>query len=245
MSMNRALVLLTKAPIPGFVKTRLVPPLTPKEAAELSRRFLLDLVEMAAELPGVDLFLAYTPDDALDLIPGAARAAAAGCIPQGPGDVGRKVQRVFQTLLDAGRDSVVLISSDIPTVPSEYVAAGFDRLNNHAAALGPCVDGGYYLLGFTRVIPGVFSGIDWSSNRVSLQTREQLQRARVELRCVPPWYDVDTPEDLELLVAQLSILRSSRRGRLPQHTLRYLIEIGLCPAAGQFDAPAPAGSPRR
>jgi glycosyltransferase A (GT-A) superfamily protein (DUF2064 family) len=99
-------------------------------------------------------------------------------------------------------ERVVLIGSDSPDLPAEFIAEAFSSLATHDVVLGPSADGGYYLVGAARRVPPIFEGIAWSTPDVWPQTVALLSGCRW---CqLPRWYDVDTGEDLHKLMARLA-----------------------------------------
>jgi uncharacterized protein len=195
-----ALAVMAKAPIPGTVKSRLVPPLTATQAAELSRALLLDLLDQLQELSGAERYLCFTPDPA-----GVLMRAMAGAkfhlIAQRGSDLGERMAAVFTDLRTRGHRSILLIGSDLPAFPLNYLAQAFEYLAapTARAVLGPSEDGGYYLVGLNQPVPEIFRGMTWSHERVFTQTLARLEALGIPTRQLPRWFDIDTPADLERL----------------------------------------------
>ena len=98
----------------------------------------------------------------------------------------------------------LFVGSDSPTLPTQYVERALDLLESRDVVIGPSVDGGYYLIGFSKYgallsIPTVFEEIAWSTEIVFRQTLGKIQEINAQLGLLPPWYDVDTPAGLQLL----------------------------------------------
>jgi hypothetical protein len=197
---DNALAIMAKAPIPGTVKTRLVPPLTQIQAAELSRVLLLDLLDHVQGLNGTARYLCYAPDQAE-----ASMRAIAGAnfylMPQRGADLGARMAAVFDDLWGRGHRSIVLIGSDLPAFPLDYLAEAFAYLATPPArvVLGPSEDGGYYLVGMNRREPEIFHGMTWSHDRVLAQTLAKLAALNIPTHRLPVWFDIDAPADLERL----------------------------------------------
>ena len=195
--MPNALAIFAKAPVAGQVKTRLCPPLTPEQAADLCRCFLLDTVERMCGLEAVQVFLAITPADSQplfrSLLPFPVRYQ-----PQRGASLGERQMNTLHDLLAAGFSRAVLIGSDIPSLPVAHVQAAFRRLEDPGcdAVFGPSRDGGYYLVGVREVHRPLFENIAWSTPQVLQQTLEQARKHGYRVALVPSWYDVDTPQDL-------------------------------------------------
>lgn len=226
MSAPRALVVMAKAPIPGQVKTRLTPTLNPEQAAKLARCFLLDEVAMAKRIPGCDIVLAYTPPDTLAAFPTEV-VEACTCIPQPAGDLGTRMSGIFNALFAQGYSAVVLIGSDLPTLPAATVRAAFDGLAQTPVAIAPADDGGYCLIGLTAPAPGIFQDIDWGTDCVYTQTTKRLDQLGLEATRLLPCYDVDTPPDLAQLATDINARRDAGDPALPQHTGGFLAGAGL------------------
>jgi rSAM/selenodomain-associated transferase 1 len=201
---DRVLGLFAKWPVPGAVKTRLAAG-DPGWGVRVAHAFLLDTV---GRLAGVEArrVLVFAPAEReaefADLV--AGRFALA---PQAEGDLGRRLAAFVAQELDAGARAVVLVGADSPTLPVGHVEQAFDELERADVVLGPASDGGYYLLGCGPRRPPLFEGIAWGTSRVLTQTVDSLSDPQSRLAVLPPWYDVDTPEDWAMLCGHLAALR--------------------------------------
>jgi hypothetical protein len=223
-----ALGVMTKAPRPGQVKTRLVPPFTPKEAAGLNVCFLRDTANAitaaiargkAARGVGV-----YTPD--------GAEAAYENIlpedfflIPQRGGSFGERLYFAAADLLKCGFSSVCLIDSDSPTVGPEIFVQAVEFLDSpgDCVVLGPSDDGGYYLIGLKEPHREMFERIDWSTDQVFDQTMERVKRIGVGVKLLPMCYDVDDSATLRRLCKELLCENSS--ATVAAETRKFLGEI--------------------
>jgi rSAM/selenodomain-associated transferase 1 len=199
-----------KKPEPGRVKTRLAVEWGPDLAAAIHEAMLFDTLETwdsaAILTPGGRRVLAYAPDDAGPWFDQRVPASFA-LQPQVDGDLGRRMQGFLAGELEDGAHRVVLIGSDTPTLDPTLVISAFLCLEGRDVVLGPATDGGYYLVGVRGQVPPIFEGIDWSSPRVLSQTIDRLEDTGQSLAILPPWYDVDTPDDLRMLAGHLRALR--------------------------------------
>jgi hypothetical protein len=207
---------MAKAPRPGHVKTRLVPPLTHDAALALSTSFLRDITENiqhAARQASIGSYVAYAPEgcEALFdgmLAPGTGLVLADGT-GQFPPDVrgfGRCLLHAAQALFVQGHPSVCLLNSDSPTLPTallrqtaEALAEPGDRI-----VLGPAEDGGYYLIGMKAPHPHLFADVAWSTDAVADQTRERAREIGLGIVELAAWYDVDDVGGLHRLMNDLS-----------------------------------------
>jgi len=210
--MKDALIIMAKAPLPGQVKTRLSPPLTLEEAAELHRCFLLDTLELALRLPGVELHLAYHPPEAEELLPWPDGPDRQSLIPprfqmwpQEGKDLAQRLDHAFRRLLVQGHGRVVAIGADSPTLPLVCLKRAFELLRapHYDLVLGPSEDGGYYLISLKAPCPSLFLGVPMGSDRVLSETLRRARQAGLRVTFLPTWYDVDRPQELDRLRAEL------------------------------------------
>jgi rSAM/selenodomain-associated transferase 1 len=144
-------------------------------------------------------------------------------VPQSPGDLGQRMAAFFQSQLDAGSSATVLIGTDSPTLPLAWVEQAFAALAHADVVLGPATDGGYFLIGIARRLPPIFTGVRWSSAHVLTETVKLLP-ADWRLELLPPWYDVDTLADWQVLCGHLAALRRAGIDPGTPHTLRLCEE---------------------
>ena len=211
---------MARQPVAGSTKTRLVPRLGPQGAADLYECFLLDALDLVRTIDDVTPLVAVSPPDAgeyfEDVAPDLAQVAQIGS------SLGQRLDHVLTSCLADGYAQVVAINSDSPTLPSAHVAEAFDRLLDESVdvVIGPADDGGYYLIGWKRSHPELVREVVMSTPDVLRDTLDLAARSGVSVSLLAPWYDVDEPEDLERLEADLD--RDAAMGR---HTRRFLTEI--------------------
>lgn len=195
---SRALIIFAKKPAPGAVKTRLAPPLTAESAAELYACMLQDTLDLAQTLAGITSFIFYQDDpDAAGFFATAVPGIAAE--PQQGDNLGMRMKKAFTEIFSRGFSKVAIIGSDSPDLPAEYVFAAFTQLEDKQTdvVFGPSVDGGYYLLALKRVWDELFMDIPWSSAAVLAISAAKAKDSHLGVALLPPWYDLDTPADLE------------------------------------------------
>lgn len=199
---RNALVILTKAPQPGQSKTRLVPPLSYAEAADLARALLLDQLENLATFGGARLFIAFTPETAAGFFDGFS-AQGFTCFAQRGQSLGERMSHAFEHLFASGFANVILIGSDLPALPVRFFHQAYAWLEKSAdVVLGPSADGGYYLIAMNRLITAIFDDIGWSSADVLSQTLHKLDDLSLKHELFSEWYDIDTVKDLARLQSQ-------------------------------------------
>ena len=209
---------MAKAPIPGAVKTRLMPLLSAQEAAELARALLIDQLQHLRAIETADLYLAFTPSDAGDMARELAPARFESFFQSG-GDLGARMQNAFKVLFAKGYQRIVLIGADLPAVPLSYLVGAFASLDGseQRVVLGPSRDGGYYLVGLNQEISEIFVNMAWSDERVLARTLAKLAALGVETHQLPTWFDIDTPDDVQNLLLQ----RASHENDM-KHTFELL-----------------------
>ena len=209
--MKTCVIVFVKNPVPNQVKTRLIPTLSPEQAATLYTAFLTDWCEVLAKLSDVDLTIAYTPAEARSDLQ-ALIGENATYIPQIGTDLGERLASATQWATEQGYTKILLVGSDSPTLPIAYVSKAVTLLDSQDITIGPSTDGGYYLIGFSATnvamtVPFVFENIAWSTENVFQQTLARIRSLKATVGLLPPWYDVDTAEDLAFLYAHISAMR--------------------------------------
>jgi|SRR6266702_3883145 len=231
-----ALTVMAKVPRPGAVKTRLSPPLTPEEAAELNLCFLRDTTENIAAVVANETTLGHRVAGLIAYTPVGDEAFFEGKIPDGFALVaqrghgfGERLLAAAEDVLACGYSSVCLIDSDSPTVPREAYELAVAELARPGdrIVLGPAADGGYYLIGLKQPHTTVFERIHWSTETVAADTRERAREAQIELVELPLWYDVDDNSTLDTLRAELLADMAPGFATLPgyaaPHTREFLL----------------------
>jgi uncharacterized protein len=137
----------------------------------------------------------HTPADAGDAVR-AWLGAGPAYLPQADGDLGRRMEDAFARAFADGAERVVIVGSDLPELSASLLRRAFDALDVHPAVLGPARDGGYYLLGLRRMVPGIFDGIAWSTPDVLAATLARFRAADVAPAMLDELADVDEVQDL-------------------------------------------------
>jgi len=198
-----ALLVVAKHPTPGQTKTRLTPPLSPGQAAALYACFLRDILDLARQVPQVQPVIAYLPPQAggyfARLAPNFER------IPQEGTDLGARLDNALARYFRLGYRRVVIMNSDSPTLPLACLVGAFEALSGEAdVALGPCDDGGYYLIGLKRPAPRLLREVRMSTPHVLADTLALAAEEGLRAALLPAWYDVDDAASLARLSAELA-----------------------------------------
>jgi uncharacterized protein len=212
---------MAKASAPGRAKTRLVPPLTFDEAADLNTAFLQDVAEnlliasrhtsRQATIAG---YAAYGPPGSESFFR-AILPESIGLLDAWLPNFGDCLFHAIRELLLRGHDSAVVLNADSPTLPTAFLVETAEALARPGdrAVLGPSTDGGYYLLGLKAAHRRMFEDIAWSTERVAEQTLERAREIDLEVRMLPAWYDVDDMDDLRRLHGELCGSQTDSRRR--------------------------------
>lgn len=200
------LVVLAKYWRPGAVKTRLAADLGAEQAAGLYREFLRTILVRFREI-AEHRILAVTPESRLGEFDRFATAQAGHeswhITPQGAGDLGQRMRRLFVQAFASGAERVVLLGSDSPNLPCEIIQRAFEMLEEKSVVLGPTADGGYYLVGAREKTPDIFNRVSWSTSTVWSDTVLRLKQAGTLFGESPIWYDVDDLASLRRLARDL------------------------------------------
>ena len=186
------IAILSRAPIPGQTKTRLIPALGAEGAADLHRRFLNTTVRSALQAGLGPVTLWCTPDTSHPEFAACAALGPLTLCPQASGDLG---QRMLATI----NGPTLIIGTDCPALTPAHLQQAAAALNQHDAVLIPAEDGGYVLIGLRQAEPAVFADMTWGSATVFEQTRQHLRDTGLSWHELPALWDVDEPVDLARL----------------------------------------------
>ena len=202
MNPYERLMLFTRYPEPGTTKTRLIPHLGSRGAADVQRRMTEHVMAQAWPLMASrGLVLEVRFEGGSPRLMEDWLGDAVTFVRQGEGDIGRRMARAFQEAMDQGSTSMVVIGADIPDITTALLNQAFETLRNDTIVLGPAVDGGYYLIGlprgvFLRAAPDLFTDMAWGTSAVLAESCRRLQQQGLAYRLLERLADVDRPEDL-------------------------------------------------
>lgn len=202
------LLVFAKAPVPGRVKTRLIPALGAVRAAALHARLVDQTLAITSRVDAWRTELWCHPDrENPDLVECAGRHHAVLREQTGI-DLGERMHNAFVTTL-AEAERAVLIGTDCPGLRVDHISRAFEALRVGAdAVLGPAIDGGYYLIGLGDPEPEAFVDVPWGSETVLASTRQRLQGLGLRVSELPMLRDLDRPQDLRYFPALDTALRS-------------------------------------
>jgi len=206
-----------KYPEKGQVKLRLAADLDEDIVVELYRNFVLDVLSIVKKLD-TQFYLCFSPLNTQKKFR-EWLGSAYSYVPQEGNDLGERMKNSFSHAFAEGFRRVVLIGSDSPDLPGDFLRNAIVELQTHDIVLGPSSDGGYYLIGFryNTFLPSMFDGISWSSSTVFQETMAKVKNAGRSLSLLPAWSDVDIISDLKNLVR-----RNRNTPFKSSHTISYL-----------------------
>lgn len=199
---NSCALLFVKYPARGQVKTRLAVELGRSAAVELYRNFVVDTLSTLQKLT-IPFKIFYYPSSAKEKLT-KWLGEQYSYTPQSGENLGERMKNAFLHTFTDNFSRVVIIGSDSPDLPEDFISQAFCALQKHDVVIGPSKDGGYYLIGFsqTHFLPEAFEGILWSYNSVFRQTVDILNQHFYSVYMLPQWYDVDTLADLNDLMVR-------------------------------------------
>ena len=227
--------MFTRVPVPGATKTRLVPPLSAAQAAALQQAMTGDLLERlehalgatATEIPPLSLEVRYDgklSSEALEIPNGWTVTT------QGSGNLGERLARVAGDAREDGVGRLVITGADAPLLPLALVESAFSRLTDRDVLIAPAEDGGYVLIALAlaraprAAVEALFTGIPWGTGAVCRTTVEAADRAGLRFGELAGHWDVDRPEDLPRLAAEIDALPGRER---PRRTAALLTAAGF------------------
>lgn len=201
------LLIFTKAPVAGQVKTRLIPALGAVAAAELQCRLTHRLLASLQEAALCPLEVWGAPDVRREYFHGLKARYGVALRQQVEGDLGQRMAAASADALQRA-EHILLIGVDCPLLGPALIGRALAALSRYDAVLGPVDDGGYALLGVKRYEPLLFQGVHWSAACVAEQTRRRMRRLAWDWLELPRLWDLDRPADLSRLYALMPELRS-------------------------------------
>jgi uncharacterized protein len=199
MSGSRALLVFSKTPKPGKVKTRLLAAVSAEVAAALHAACIADTLRLARRLRGCDVFVFAAGGTSYfrKLVKEQGNGVRPRVLQQRGADLGARMENAFRKCFAMGYREVVVIGTDTPWMGVERVRRAFAELETNDVVIGPAEDGGYYLLGTRRLVAEIFREIPWSTERVLELTLKKIAALKLRKRLLRRDFDLDRPEDLK------------------------------------------------
>ncbi len=195
MAAERLLLQFSREPVPGQVKTRMIPALGEEGACELHTELTTWTCRGLLDSGLAPVQLAVAGDCSHSLFQQLQAEGVQAVWPQQGDNLGERMYNALRASLEQ-HATVLLVGSDCPELDRDYLAAAFTALDEVPVVLGPAEDGGYVLIGAREVRPEWFAAVDWGSDRVMAQTEARLQGCGTAWKRLPLRADIDRPEDL-------------------------------------------------
>ncbi len=220
-AVKRNLIIFVKAPIPGDVKTRLIPHLTGLEAAGLYKCFVGDVLKNSFQISSqIKIQVAYQPHPKASDLSWLGHKTSPDIFHQEGRSLGERLIHAFGVAFGRGAKQVVVLGSDSPNLPADYIEQAFNALSDSDVVLGPAVNGGYYLVGLSRPCLRLFEDVSWSSDQIFERATHNAQKYGYALKVLPAHYDVDTYDDLMTLYKELIV-----DGNKAPNTKKFLSQL--------------------
>lgn len=210
-------MIFTRYPEPGKAKTRMIPVLGERGAAELHRsltEITVGTIRDLSDSPAAVIYYYGGTEEKIRVWLGDRFSYRA----QRGADLGERLRNAFEEGFATGAGAIVAIGTDCPDLTPAILQDAFDRLLDRDLVLGPASDGGYYLIGLRRVYPELFASIDWGTSSVLATTRAIATRLGLSVAYLPELSDIDRPEDLARLGRPLD-------SRLHEHGSSHLDKL--------------------
>jgi len=188
-----ALIIIAKYPEKGHVKTRLSGFMPDEKILELYKYMLEQTIHKLRTVPGTDTFIAYAPEHADEYF----SRFGTGLIRLSTGNLGSNMSHSFEVIFQKGYKKAVLVGADIPDLSESIIRHAFDLLTGNDIVFGPSEDGGYYLVGMSKLIRAVFENVVWSSKQTLMESLEQAGKSGHTVGYTKALWDIDTIEDVK------------------------------------------------
>ncbi|MBK8814754.1 MAG: TIGR04282 family arsenosugar biosynthesis glycosyltransferase [Methylococcaceae bacterium] len=194
---NAVIMVFCKAPVPGQVKTRLIPPLTNEEAASLHRELTEKTLQTVTENRLCDVQLWCSPSTEHPYFATLSQKYSVDLHLQQGADLGERMHQAFVQVL-AKYKSAILIGCDCPSLKHSDVEQALIRLSQKTCCvISPAEDGGYVLIGLNSLQPTLFNEMPWGTNQILGMTRARSQSLSFDCIELDTQWDLDTADDLE------------------------------------------------
>jgi rSAM/selenodomain-associated transferase 1 len=196
--MNKCLIIFTRYPEPGKTKTRMIPDLGKEGAAKLQRYLTESTIQkgkLLQEQENYRLQVYFSGGSHPLMVNWLGEDLDYIC--QSEGDLGERMKNAFADVFQQNISQAILIGTDCPELTVSLLSEAGKALNDHDLVLGKASDGGYYLIGLSRLIPPLFAHITWGSDQVFRQTQAIAEGLRLSIFYLKVLDDLDRPEDLK------------------------------------------------
>ena len=194
--------------------------LGPEQCAGLARALIQDTADLLLRVRDARKILCYAPLNGRPMLEQLI-GSDFDYVPQSDGDLGNRMHSIFKWSFEQGHSKVIIIGADSPALPGEWIEEAFAGLDEKDVVLGPTLDGGYYLVGLKSPQPMLFENVAWSTESVMTTTLDRVTETGLSLDLLPPWADLDHPEDLDFFKTHMHALRIAGKP-FPAHTAEFV-----------------------
>jgi uncharacterized protein len=221
--MKNALILMTRIPVEGKTKTRLMSDLSGLECAQIHMCFLKDIFNVLNYVKDdIDIYLTYTPEDPFKIIE-CVIPNYISCFPQYGDNLGDRMSNALKHVLSKNYNKVLLIGCDIPHIQPENIIKAYDKLNYNDLCLGPTLDGGYYLVGMKKPIDIIFdNNLKWGYKTVLEGTLGICNKNNIKVGLTDKLIDIDTKDDLMHLFNEICSNKFKNK-IMPTSTAKFIL----------------------
>ncbi len=197
-----SILVMAREPAPGRVKTRLSPPLSHQLASYLYEAMLSDTIDIVISLKGAGMYLFVEPQNS----PYFDRYGGMGIsiLPQSGINLGEKMENAAKLVWEQSKNPLIIIGTDIPLLTPSIITRSVAMLESTDIVIGPCDDGGYYLIGMRDFTSVPFQQIPWSTDRVLKSTIAKLEEGALSFSFTEELFDIDTARDIEKYVQHIA-----------------------------------------
>jgi len=192
-SKGPAIIVFLKNPVPGFVKTRLAKTIGHKKALEIYLK-LVEITKSAVSRINIPIFWYINEPPGPELTAILPNEIEEMRYQKG-NDLGEKMSSAFKEVFKENYSSICIIGTDCPDINQETFHTAFMVLKDHDFVIGPAYDGGYYLLGMNQHEPSLFTGIEWSTDKVFELSSKKIKEISKSLKLLATLTDIDYEED--------------------------------------------------
>jgi len=192
---SNKLLIFTKSPVLGEVKTRLQPEYTQEQSLELHKKLLLNTLALSEKLNALNIELCCTPNRNTLFFLDCENNYPVMLSNQEGADLGERMAYAFSVALQT-HDKVIIIGTDCPAIDEDYIEQAVQALDEADAVIGPAADGGYVLLGLRKFSPELFTRISWGSENVLTETLNVLKSLEWSCKELGIMHDIDRASDL-------------------------------------------------
>jgi rSAM/selenodomain-associated transferase 1 len=193
MKNSNALIIIAKYPNRETVKTRLKGLMPDEKRLELYITLLEQTVRKLKAIPGVDTFIAFAPRNTADYF----IRFGVNLIALPEGDLGERMFYAFRKIISSGYKKASLVGADIPALSGAIIQKSFELLSDKDIVYGPAKDGGYYLVGMSKLVKEIFENVPWSSEVTLKKSIEEAERHGYSVAFTEALSDIDTFEDVQ------------------------------------------------